>query len=325
MSAIIDSLINIPTTPWAGLGTTYENVPKSSQEIIEGAKLNWDVGATRMFTSLHERVRDYHAIYREDNNDVLGVVNIANPRIVQNTDTFNALTKLIQSDEITIDTASSLGLGEKVFGTFKINEKYKVFDDEIEHYLVVFNDHLKPDGKVTILNTPIRVVCQNTLSAALSSNCLKYRISCPTESVLHDSLAKNILEATQRSKFALTNKAEILLQRKVSRDDIEIILDELFPYIKTNDGSSHQKANDTTAMIRDTFVEKCLYADNLANYDGTQYQVFNALTDFTGHYYKNAEYGLDIDKRMNLLPGMGGESQASLVTKFLKMSDKLAA
>lgn len=324
MSANIDTLLYVGETPWHGLGTRYESAPTSAEEIIKGAHLDWTVAADTMMTEHHDKVQNYHAIYREDNNQVLGVVNKQYPRLVQNTDAFTAFDNLIGSD-VSVETAASLGLGEKIFGCFKINEKYKVVDDEIEHYLVVFNDHLKADGKITILNTPVRVVCQNTLSAALQNNLLKYRISCSHDEAINESLAKHVLEAAERSKKMLQDEAETLLSRKVSREDVEKILDELFPYIKVDGESEHNRANERTAMIRETFLTKCMGADNLANYRGTHYQVFNALTDFTQHYFKNTEDGLDLESRMKLLPGSGAESASAKVSKFLTLSSKLVA
>lgn len=324
MSANIDTLLYVGETPWHGLGVRYETAPSTAEEIIKGAHLDWTVADDPMFTAHHEQVQNYHAIYRTDNNRVLGVVNKQYPALVQNIDAFNAFNNLI-GKHVQVETAASLGFGEKIFGCFKINEGYKVHDDDIDHYLVVFNDHLKADGKITVMNTPVRVVCQNTLSAALSDNLLKYRIACSSDEFVNDSLADHILRAAERSKDALTAKADVLLKRKVTKEDVEKILDELFPYIKAEGESTHDVANERTAMIRETFLTKCMGADNLANYRGTHYQVFNALTDFTQHYFKNSDSGLDLESRMKLLPGSGVESASSKVSKFLKLSNKLVA
>ena len=324
MSANIDTLLYVGETPWHGLGTRYASAPTTAEEVIRGAHLDWTVAADPMFTAHHDKVQNYHAIYREDADFVLGVVNKQYPVLVQNVDAFSAFDNLIGSD-VSVETAASLGFGERVFGCFKINEKYKVQDDEIEHYLVVFNDHLKADGKITVLNTPVRVVCQNTLSAALSDNLLKYRIKCSHDDAINSSLASHILEASKKSKKALIERSEELLSRKVTRETVEKILDELFPYIKVEGESTHTRANERTAMMRETFLTKCMGADNLANYRGTHYQVFNALTDFTQHYFKNSDNGLDLESRMKLLPGSGSESASSKVSKFLSMSGKLIA
>lgn len=82
MSANIDSLLYVGETPWHGLGTKYESAPTSAEEIIKGAHLDWTVAADPMSTSHHDKVQNYHAIYREDTNHVLGVVNKQYPRLV---------------------------------------------------------------------------------------------------------------------------------------------------------------------------------------------------------------------------------------------------
>lgn len=325
MSAMIDTMMYIGETPWHGLGKCYDTPLDTSEEIIEAAELNWTVNALPIHTDRHSTVKSYHAVYREDNDRVFGLVNNPYPDLVQNTEMFNSLSKLMKSKDISIETAAALGDGQNVFGCFKISDQFKLLDDQIDHYLVVFNDHLKADGKITIMNTPIRVVCQNSLNQALSNNLLKYRIVCTSDTMLADSLADHIMKATLRSEKQLENRAKEMLKNKIDKHGLERLLDELFPYIQAEGGSSHDKANERTEMMRNIFIEKCLGADNLINYRGTHYQVFNALTDFSQHYYTKPENGLDLNKRMSLLPGMGVDSPASKVSKFLKMSNKFIA
>lgn len=325
MSANIQTMLYVGETPWHGLGVHYETPPKSAEEIIKGASLDWTVAATPMYTEKHSSVGNYHAIYREDNNDVLGVVNKARPIIVQNSDTFNAFDQLIDR-QVDVDTAASLGLGETIFGCFKVREQYKLLDDDVDHYFVVMNEHCRVDGKVTVLNTPVRVVCQNTLSAALSNNFYKLRIPVSTDNGINSVIAGNILNSVGDAISQLRKRAEKMATQKITREHVEKVLDELFPYIKASDDSIlHSKANENTDMIRETFLRDCMGADNLANYRGTTYQVFNALTDFTQHYFKSVDKGYDLRHRMNTLPGMGVESEASKVAKFLSMADKLIA
>ena len=322
---VLDDLMYIGETPWTGLGTKFEKIPTSTNEIVEGAKLDWDVNLIPMKSDIHDHIMNYHAVYREDNNQVLGVVNTPNPTVVQNYDTFNAFDRLMKSNDIELVTASSCAGGAKVFGCFKINEEYKVADDDFQHYIVVINDHLKADGKVTVLNTPVRVICQNALSQALSSSLIKYRIKCIADDTINENLAQHILNMEDRSRNYLIDKAADMINKKVSRQHIDKILDELFPYIKSTGDSTHDKANERTELMRNTFIEKCLGADNLANYAGTEYQVFNALTDFFQHYHSKPENGLDLDKRMNLLPGFGTSENLSKVNTFMKNKDKWIA
>lgn len=322
MSANIDTMLYVGETPWHGLGAHYEVAPKSSQEIIKGANLDWVVGASQMFTDLHGPIEGYHAIYREDTNDVLGVANNRYPKLVQNADTFTAFNHML-GDSLDVETAASLGRGETVFGCFKINDKFKLMDDDVEHYFVVMNDHLKVDGKVTVLNTPIRVVCQNTLSAALSSNLYKLRIPVTDDSGVNSAVTDKLYRSVENAMKAMQKSAEKMCQQKITREYIEKILDELFPYIQTNGESIYSKANANTKILRDTFISQCMGADNLANYRGTAYQVFNALTDYEMHYFKKIDKAYDLNYRMRKLPGVGEGSV--LTSKFLRMKDKLIA
>lgn len=323
MSADVSSMIYVGEVPWHGLGTKYGTAPNSSKEIIEGAKLDWTTASKPMRTELHEKVLNYHAIYREDTNDILGVINKDEERIriVQNVDTFEAINSLLGKD-IDTETAASLSGGKDIFGCFKVKESYKLVDDDIDHYLVVYNDHLKPDGKVTVINTPVRVVCQNTLSAALNSSIMKFRVTCNFDAVQSDSVASFIKSSVLSSQKALNRFAEKTLKQKLTREHVEKILDELFPYLKSEGESAHKRANETTSMVRETFLTKCMGADDLANYAGTQFQVMNALADFTQHYYMSTDSGVDLEARMRQLPGIGSDWRMS---RYMKLAPKLVA
>lgn len=329
MSANIDSMMYVKEIPWHGLGHRYEVAPTTPREIIEGAELGWEVDHAKMFTELHPQVLNYHAIYRKDTNSVLGAINRMENRIahVQNTEMFNAFENIIGKDVIT-DTAASLDGGCTVFGCFKISDSYKVLDDEIDHYFVVVNDHLKCDGRVTILNTPIRVVCQNTLSAALSSNCAKIRIPLSADPLINEDLSRKIIASAGKALTNLNERAEVLVRQKVSREYINKMLDEIFPYIEVKEGetSTHDKANERIDMMRDTFVSDCLGADNLSNYAGTKYQVLNAVLDFSQHYYLNVDKSYDLRYRMGTILGSTDTTQPiGLTSKFLKVMNKIAA
>lgn len=321
MSANIDSMLYVGETPWHGLGVSYIDPPETSDEIIRGAHLDWTVSAAPMNTDLHGHIDQYHAIYREDNQKVLGVVN-RYPSIVQNVDTFRTFDNLLGSKVIT-DTAASLGNGEIVFGCFKLSDSYQIIDDQVDHYLVVMNDHLKPDGNVTILNTPIRVVCQNTLSAALSSAIYKARIPITTDVSLNETYVNKLFDCISSSISQLSTVADKMVNQKIDSQSREKIIDVLFPYLP--DAGFNEKtelANARIGVLRDTFIN-CMKKDDLANYTGTAYQMFNAIIDFETHYFKRLDQVTNLNYRMKKLKGIG--EGPILTTKFLSIKDKLVA
>ena len=317
-------LIFVQELPWTNLGRHIDTQPTSSKEIIEKADLNWEVDATKMYSEIHGEVKNYHAIYRTDNNDILGVVNHARPQLVQNAETFEAIEPLL-GKELDFETVAGLGIGGQVFGCFKIRQEHNIFDDKIEHYYVVLNDHLKVDGKVTILNTPIRVVCQNSLATPLSNNYYKLRVPITSDKIANQTMAQKIFDHGKDAITYLERRAKKLYNQKVTRESIDILLDELFPLVKLEYPGAVSKQNEKMEMMRETFVKDCLGADNLGNVRGTNWQIYNAVTDFDTHYYSKVDKAYDLDYRMSKLPGVGAQTEISVVTKFLRIADKLAA
>lgn len=325
MTANIDTMFYIGDTPWHGLGCDLtDNPPRSSEEIIHAAQLEWTVKHIPMFTELHKSVKNYHAIYREDTNNILGVVNRENIQPIQNTDMFNTFNDLI-GNEIEVETAASLGIGEKVFGCFKVNKSYNVVDDKVDHYFVILNDHSRSDGKVTVLNTPIRVVCQNTLTAALGTALQKVKVPIYVDPHMASTFGKNVFYQVAECESRLNKQAESMLKEKVSKDYVDTVMDNLFPFdVIDGDIDFSSKKNENVMLTRDTFRE-CLEVDNLANYRHTKYAIYNALADFTQHYYKNIDKAYDLNYRMKRLPGIFDGVDKDLATKYLKIADKIAA
>lgn len=321
----LDTMLYVKETPWKGLGTQYDSQPVDSQDLVEKAKLTWTVNHTPMITELHNHVPNYNAIYREDNNEILGVVNKSTPILVQNSEMFLAFDYLL-GKSVDVETASSFDRGKTVFGSFKIREQYKLLDDDIDHYFVVVNDHLKVDGRVSVLNTPVRIVCQNTLELAMHKNFYHLRVPIGLDASVNRSVSQTIINSVGDAILNMQKRAEEMYSKKIDRRYVDKLLDELFPYPKVDDDTVlHSKAMESVEILRDTFITQCMDADNLDNYRGTQWQVYNALTDFTQHYYKKADHAYDLSYRMKKLSGVGTPAEPNKVVKFLQIADKLAA
>lgn len=316
-----DVLTYLKESPWEGLGATLDVAPTNAQELVEKTKLNWTVSAHNISTDLEQPVRGYSVIYRDDTNVNLGLVKTRNPRPVQNIHMFDSIQSLFES-KITFETDGAFDEGRTVFGCFKIADSYKVLDDNIDHYFVVVNDHLKPDGKVTILNTPIRVVCRNTLAAALTNNSGKIRVPIVAEKEMNESIVAKVLESATASVSSLGANAEKMATTKIEKSDIAKLEDIYFPFQYVDNQVADTRANASAQAKRDAF-NQCLNVDNLQNYVGTLWQVFNALTDFEQHYYTNVDKTLDLKYRMNKI-GVGTPTETSLVSQFMKQYKKQA-
>ena len=315
--------ISVKETPWGNLATKIERQSDQSAQIVRELGQNFEVDVEPMKTDLLGHIPAYYAVRRKDTNKLLSVINHY-PTLVQNEQMFNIIEYLIPN-EATFECGGALGLGQKVFGVFKLSQTMKLVDDEVDSYVIVINDHTKSDGKITIINSPVRLVCMNMLQYAVSNSRYCYRVPCTDDISTNRNIGQSIFENSETFvKFA--NKfAEKLLNKHIDDVTHEKILDVMFPYETTAEGDiTNSKTNENISIRRETF-SNCLQEINLSNYDGTAYQYYQAMLDFTQHYFTNVNHAYDLNKRMNNLQGIGGTPESANVKKLLKVIDSVAA
>jgi len=185
------SFFSVKERAWHGLGKIVEQYPTSA-EALKYAGLDYEVVKSPLFTCQRDEtigdngemvkgsqlaVPNHYATVRTDNDAVLGVVG-KDYEIVQNVNAFEFFDAIVGGEEgILYETAGALGKGERIFITAKMPGYIKVGkDDYIEQYLFLTTSH-DGFGSITAAFTPVRVVCHNTLNAAMRnhSNAIKIR------------------------------------------------------------------------------------------------------------------------------------------------------
>ncbi|SCW38306.1 DUF932 domain-containing protein [Mucilaginibacter sp. NFR10] len=179
-----NSFMSVKEKAWHGLGQTIDRYPTSS-EAIQHAGLDYIVEKRPLFTydtanHLGEgsddimipeiEVPNFFATVRADTEQVLGVVG-NDYEVVQNRDAFSFFDEIVGGgDGILYETAGALGNGERVFITAKLPDYIRVgVKDWIEQYLFLTTTH-DGLGSITAAFTPIRIVCNNTLNAAMNNH-----------------------------------------------------------------------------------------------------------------------------------------------------------
>lgn len=175
MAANINSMFYVGEKPWHEQGVGVEK-ELTSQEAIRKAGLNWSVSKIPLTVTFDpkgnkDRVRipfeDKFITQRQDNGQPLGVVG-PRYRVLQNREAFSFFDALVGEKAAMYHTAGALGKGERVWLLAKLPGDIVVKSvDKVERFLLLSNSH---DGNtsMTVKLTPIRVVCQNTLNAALA-------------------------------------------------------------------------------------------------------------------------------------------------------------
>jgi phage/plasmid-like protein (TIGR03299 family) len=168
------SMFYVDEPPWHGLGKRLAK-PATAAEAIKAARLDWDVRKVPLYAceGLNSCVVPHrHAIvptfaWGQPKCPVFGIVGDAYEPL-QNRGAFAFFDPIVGEGKAIYHTAGSLGEGERVWVLAKLPESIRVIGDDIaDKYLLLSNSH---DGQsaVQIKFTPIRVVCQNTLTIALA-------------------------------------------------------------------------------------------------------------------------------------------------------------
>ena len=154
--------------PWHGLGT---KVPAdlTPEQFMVKAGLDWTVEKEDILTRSGIKVKNKQALVRSSDGSILDVVGTGwNP--VQNSEAFNFFEEYVNAGDMEMHTAGSLKDGQMVWALAKTKDSFELFNgDQTDNYFLFTNPH--QFGKaINIRMTPIRVVCNNTLTLSLSQN-----------------------------------------------------------------------------------------------------------------------------------------------------------
>jgi phage/plasmid-like protein (TIGR03299 family) len=332
------SFFSVKEKAWHGLGQIVTDYPNSA-EAIQHAGLDYTVVKSPLLTrgeglsignggmvtdSKEISVPNYYATRRTDNNAILGVVG-KDYQIVQNRDAFSFFDSIVGGNGILYETAGALGNGERIFITAKLPDYIRVGNDDlIEKYLFLTTSH-DGSGSIMAAFTPTRIVCANTLNAALHncSNSFKIR---------HTSGVKERLEQAHRI-MGITNTLSIQMESifnhwaKVRITDVavkKLIQAALVPNKEVLRNLQEGKEDELSIC----FVNMCDTAYEYAFSNPTQLMattegtVFGAYNAVTGYFQNIRNYKNDEAKVKSLLLGGTGQlrTQAAfdLCTQFVK-------
>jgi len=152
--------------PWHTLGTALDG-PATAEEAIVTAGLDWTIDLVPLQTTEGAGIDFAKAVKRSDTGDIFDIVGV-DWRPIQNHQAFGFLDAVAGEGKVRYETAGALGRGERVWMLARLEGLIRVgrTDDTVNKYLLFSNTH-KANFSAKAFFTPIRVVCQNTLTAAL--------------------------------------------------------------------------------------------------------------------------------------------------------------
>jgi phage/plasmid-like protein (TIGR03299 family) len=171
------AMFSVRDTPWHREGTVLTEAPTLSRALELGG-LEFDVEVRPLYTRTqpspgvpvfdYKRAGNACATVRTDRNDVLGIVS-ERYQPLQNRDAFGVLEPLLDAGLASLETGGSLRSGRDVWMLVRFHVHspvvQEVFADEVIPFGLISNNHAG-QRRVVVQETPIRVVCANTLSLA---------------------------------------------------------------------------------------------------------------------------------------------------------------
>jgi phage/plasmid-like protein (TIGR03299 family) len=266
-----DSLFTVRKPAWHGLGVVLERPPASIAEALEAAGLTWEVEQRLVETVDGTLIPELRANVRADTGEILGVVS-PRYRVVQNVEAFRFADHLIGS-EMHFETAGSLHAGRRVWVLARLPEWISVGGDAVGRYLLVSTGH---DGRhgLQAAVTPVRVVCQNTLSFALAGAARVHTVlhRGKVTGRLHE--ARRVLQLTVDYYRQFAALGDRLALAPMGERSLERILAELYPNGTTD--RSAKRAARARGAIGSLFRE----GQTVGNAPGTKWAALNAIIEW---------------------------------------------
>jgi len=288
-------------TPWHGLGTSVEGL-MTTHEALNLAGLNWTV-EKRPLTYNHNDawhvVPETYAVVREDglpltrNGKAVGRVFTC----LQNEDALSFMDDLLQSHEASIEVAGALGNGEHVWVLARLPDVFKVGNnDEMHAYVLISNSH-DGTGSVKFLLTPIRVVCNNTLTLALGMKTTRYNMRHTSKMGERVDEARMALGLVRDGMSEWTEMASGLINVKMGVADMnDYFIDTL--------GLSYKQDEPDVLTTRSSNILSSVHqvltrpTNSVGGMEGTAWAAYNAVTEYIDHEATSLRNGEKSLKRM---------------------------
>ena len=265
----------VGAVPWHGLGV---KVPAdlTPEQMLDAAGLNWSVEKIPAYAEIAgKQVKiGQSALVRDRDNKILDVVSDDwNP--VQNAEAFDFFNEFVAAGDMEMHTAGSLKDGQIVWGLAKVKDSFELFKgDQIDSYLLFSNFH-KYGHSTDVRFTPIRVVCNNTLTLSLNSS-VERMAKISHRKVFKPESVKEMLGIATDKLAKYKEMASFLGSKKAKDEDIVEYFTRIFPVT----GAAKNKEISKNAEM----AMSILHTQPGAEYaEGSWWQPFNAVTYLTDH------------------------------------------
>ena len=268
--------------PWHGLGTKVSN-DLTPQQIMQKAGVDWKVQEVESFINFNGEMvpTGQKSLVRETDGKIL--TNVGKDwHPVQNEQAFEFFNEYVAAGDMEMHTAGSLKGGSYVWALAKVKESFDLFGgDQVDSYMLFSNPHVY--GKsIDIRFTPIRVVCNNTLTFAINSQAQRavkvgHRTAFNADSV-------KITMGIAHEKFAKYKEmAQFLGSKRFSVDSLLEYYNDVFPLTSGQGKQENGLTADNLSRVAKQAMEVLETQPGAEYAEGSWWQAFNSVTYVTDH------------------------------------------
>ena len=314
MAHMVETMAYAGELPWHGLGTKVEdNI--SVDDMLKEAGLDWKVRKIPAYAQFDNKsiYSGHDMLVRESDGQPLDMVK-QNWVPVQNADAFEFFREFVEAGDMEMHTAGSLQDGKRVWCLAKVKDDFTINgDDRVDSFLLLTNPHMYGRA-VDIRFTPIRVVCNNTLTLSLA-NKGDYQIALNHKKAFDAQEAKELLGVAKGKMETYKDMAEFLSSKRYTDEQLRTYFSTVFanqnPKVKgigynpasIEDFEKYGSKNAKTAMNIIKTQPGAQFAE------GSYWQAFNAVTYMTDHVLgrendtrlASSWYGVNKNKKVNAL------------------------
>jgi phage/plasmid-like protein (TIGR03299 family) len=275
--------------PWHKLGTQLAS-PATSAQAIQAAGLDWTVRKVPLFAIEGRGVASiphYFGVVPEDrwgkpDCPVFGIVG-EEYQPLQNSEAFSFFDSIVGQKVAMYHTAGALGKGETIWILAKLPGTMEITQSEaLDKYVLLNTGH---DGRtcMRVILTPVRVVCQNTLTLALNSGKEVARAYHTREldRQLDDARRKvqNLISGFDKMEQAFRAMAN----KKMTADNAKTYMAKVFP-LPENPANKKEPAwiTEDRANCLHLFYNGIGHADPAIK--ETVWTAYNGVTEYVDHW-----------------------------------------
>jgi len=252
-------------------------------QMMEKAGVDWNVREVESFIEFDGRKMStgQKSLVRETDGRILTNVG-ENWNPVQNSEAFDFFAEYVNVGDMEMHTAGSLKDGQIVWALAKVKDSFELFDgDRVDSYLLFSNPH-QYGKSIDVRFTPIRVVCNNTLTFALDSMSDR-QVKVGHRTAFDASSVKETLGIATDTMQKYKEVASFLGSKRFTQDTYIEYLNTVFP--RTSDKRIKSGMDKIEQMSRNAkLCYDALEQQPGAEYaEGSWWQAFNSVTFITDH------------------------------------------